>query len=95
MPLYTEPYNTADYLTDDASIHCYLTEELSNNELFYMAKALGTVARALGGFEKLAERTGLSEQELALAADTEHLKKDLVINTLRSVAEKFATSIAA
>lgn len=95
MPLYTEPYDTADYLTDDESICCYLTEELNSNELFYMAKALKTVARALGGVPQLSLRTGVAEQELAAAVDTEHLNEALVVKVLRSVTEKFSASIAA
>jgi probable addiction module antidote protein len=95
MPLYTEPYDTADYLTDDESIYYYLTEELNGNELFYMAKALKTVARALGGIPQLSLRTGVSEEELITASDTEHLNEALIVKVLRCVSEKFSASIAA
>jgi probable addiction module antidote protein len=95
MPLYTEPYDTADYLTDAESIHRYLTEELNGKEVFYMAKALKTVARAVGGVQQLSNKTGVSEQELIAASNTEHLDEALVVKVLQSVAMKFSSSIAA
>ncbi len=95
MPLYTEPYDTADYLDSDEMIVAYLTEELNSNEPFYMAKALKTVARAVGGFPQLSHRTGLPESELMAASDTEHLDEALLVKVLQSVAMKFSPSIAA
>jgi DNA-binding phage protein len=91
----TTPFDAAAYLTDDETIYHYLTDELNSKEIFYMADALATVARAVGGFPQLSTRTGLPEHELMTASDTEHLNEALVVNVLQSVAMKFSPSIAA
>ncbi len=91
----TTQFDAAAYLTDDETIYHYLTDELESKESFYMADALGTVARALGGFPQLSHKTGVSEHELMAASDTEHLDEALVVNVLESVAMKFSPSIAA
>ena len=48
MTLHTEPFDVADYLTDEETISAYLTEVLESDDPRYIAKALGTVARARG-----------------------------------------------
>jgi probable addiction module antidote protein len=46
MALHTEPFDVADYLTDEETISAYLTEVLESDDPRYIAKALGAVARA-------------------------------------------------
>jgi len=91
----TTTFDAADYLTDDETIFYYLSDELASKDTFYMADALGNVARALGGFAQLSHRTGVSEQELRDASNTDDLNETLVVNVLQSVAMKFSPSIAA
>jgi probable addiction module antidote protein len=95
MPLYTEPYDTADYLDSDEMIAAYLTEELNNNEPFYMAKAVETVARAKGGIEKLSSVTGLTEEELNRAADKKHPDIGAILKVMASFGVRPTASIAA
>ena len=47
MALKTEPFDAAEFLTDDETITAYLTEALEANDLKLLAKAVKTVIRAL------------------------------------------------
>jgi probable addiction module antidote protein len=49
MALQTEPFDIADYLTDEETISAYLTEVLESNDPRHIAKALEAVARARDG----------------------------------------------
>ncbi len=91
----TTPFDAADYLTDDETIYYYLSDELESKDIFYMADALGNVARALGGFAQLSHRTGVPEQELIDASNTDDLNEASIVKVLQSVAIKFSPSIAA
>ncbi len=95
MPLYTEPYDTADYLDSDEMIAAYLAEELHNNEPFYMAKAVGTVARAKGGMSNLSSITGLTEDELLRASDKQRPDMEAILKVMAAFGVHPATSIAA
>jgi probable addiction module antidote protein len=71
MVLKTEPFDVAEFLTDDETIAAYLTEVLENDDPRYIARALGAVARARGGMTELAKATGISREALyrALSED--------------------------
>ncbi|AEU35081.1 helix-turn-helix domain-containing protein, partial [Granulicella mallensis] len=45
MALHTEPFDVADYLTDEETISAYLTEVLESEDPRYIAKALEAIAR--------------------------------------------------
>ena len=68
MTLDIRPYDAVDYLTDDETIAYYLIDALEENDANAFARALGHVARALGGIGNLAERTGLSKETLSVAS---------------------------
>jgi probable addiction module antidote protein len=94
MPLHTEPYDTADYLTDDETIAAYLTESLESDDPKIIAKALGTVARAKGGMAHLARETGLSREALYRAlSDTGNPELGTVLKVIRALGFKLSASI--
>ncbi len=64
MALEVAPFDAAEYLTDDETIAAYLTVVLEENDPAFLAKALGTVARAKGGMTWLAQETGISREAL-------------------------------
>jgi probable addiction module antidote protein len=61
----TTPYDTADYLTDEAAIAAYLQACFDDapNDAPFIAKALGTVARARG-MTQLAKDAGIGRESL-------------------------------
>ena len=69
MALETFPYDTADYLTTPDAVFYFLEAELEENEPAFWPGAIATVARARGGFERLAEETALPVEVLQRAAD--------------------------
>jgi probable addiction module antidote protein len=61
----TTPHDTADYLKSEADIAAYLEAcfEEAPNDMHFIAKALGTVARARG-MTQLAKDTGMGRESL-------------------------------
>jgi DNA-binding phage protein len=55
MALKTFPYDPADFLTTSEDIFHFLEAELEENEPSFWPGAITTVARARGGFARLAE----------------------------------------
>jgi len=64
MALITEPYDSAEFLTDNETIVAYLNEALETEDARIISKALGAVARARGGMTQLAKDTGISREAL-------------------------------
>jgi probable addiction module antidote protein len=97
VPLHTEPYDTADYLTDDETIAAYLTESFESDDPKVIAKALGTVARAKGGMAHLARESGLSREALYRAlSDNGNPEFFTVLKVVRALGIKLsATAIKA
>lgn len=58
------PFRAADYLHGDDDIAGYLEAVLEDGDARVVPIALRTVADAVGGMTKLAERTGLSRETL-------------------------------
>jgi probable addiction module antidote protein len=58
------PFRAADYLHGDDDIAGYLEAVLEDGDARVVPIALRTVADAVGGMSKLAERTGLSRETL-------------------------------
>ena len=56
-------YDPAAALVDDAQIAIFLADALETGDASFVAKALGTVARAKG-MAQIAQRTGLSREQL-------------------------------
>lgn len=66
----TKPYDSANYLTDDASIVAYLEEVIATGDPTLISHGLGVVARAKG-MAQVARAAGVSREHLyrALSAD--------------------------
>jgi probable addiction module antidote protein len=56
-------YDPAAALVDDSQIAIFLADALETGDAAFVAKALGTVARAKG-MAQIAQRTGLSREQL-------------------------------
>lgn len=63
-PAASAPFRAADYLHGDTDIAGYLEAILEDGDARIVPVALRTVADAVGGMTKLAERTGLSRETL-------------------------------
>ena len=66
----TTPYDSADYLDSDEAVNAYMEEALATDDPAFIAKALGTVARARG-MAKVAKKAGLSRESLYKALSAE------------------------
>jgi probable addiction module antidote protein len=96
MALHTEPFDVADYLTDEETISAYLTEVLESDDPRYIAKALGAVARARGGMAQLAKDTGISREALYRAlSDTGNPEFGTVLKVMHALGVRLSASIAA
>jgi len=56
MALLAEPFDPADYLTDEETISFYLTEALEGNEPRLIAQVLDDVARARARMTEIPSR---------------------------------------
>ena len=92
MTLDLQPYDTADYLTDDETISYYLIEALEENDVRIFAKALSHVIRAVGGVHAMAKRTALAEETLVAASSDEG---DPDLSTILKVLAAFKVKVSA
>jgi len=60
----SRPFRVADYLRNEREIAGFLEAVLEDGDPRVLPRALRTVADALGGIGKLANRTGLSRETL-------------------------------
>jgi probable addiction module antidote protein len=96
MTLQTEPFDVADYLTDEETISAYLTEVLESDDPRYIAKALGAVARARGGMTQLAKDTGISREALYRAlSDSGNPELGTVLKVMHALGVRLSASLAA
>lgn len=96
MTLHTEPFDVADYLTDEETISAYLTEVLESDDPRYIAKALGAVARARGGMTQLAKDTGISREALYRAlSETGNPELGTVLKVMHALGVRLSASLAA
>jgi probable addiction module antidote protein len=67
----TRPYDSAEYLDTPEAIAEYLTDALEDGDPSFVAKAIGTAARARG-MSAVAREAGVSRENLyrALSGDT-------------------------
>jgi len=67
----TRPYDSAEYLDTPEAIAEYLTDALEDDDPRFIAKAIGTAARARG-MSEIAREAGVSRENLyrALSGDT-------------------------
>jgi probable addiction module antidote protein len=59
----TSPYDSAEYLNSAEAISAYIEDALETDDPVFIAKALGTVARARG-MSQVAKKAGLSRESL-------------------------------
>ena len=66
----TSPYDSAEYLDTGEAINAYMEDALETDDPAFIAKALGTIARARG-MSKIAKKAGLSRESLYKALSTD------------------------
>lgn len=66
----TLPYDSAEYLDSAEAINAYMEVALETGNPAFIAKALGTIARARG-MSRIAKKAGLSRESLYKALSTE------------------------
>jgi probable addiction module antidote protein len=66
----TSSYDSAEYLDSSQAINAYMEEALETDDPAFIAKAIGTIARARG-MSRVAKKAGLSRESLykALSSD--------------------------
>ena len=96
MRVKTKKYDAADFLTDDETVAAYLTEALDSGDPRYIAKALGTVARARGGMAQLSRETGLTREALYRAlSETGNPELGTALRVMRALGIRLIASLAA
>ena len=96
MALQTEPFDVADYLTDEETISAYLTEALESDDPRFISRALGDVARARGGMSQLANVTGISREALYRAlSDTGNPEFGTVLKVLHALGVRLSATLVA
>jgi probable addiction module antidote protein len=68
--LKTKAFDSAEYLDSNEAISAYVEEALATEDPAFIAKALGTVARARG-MGQIAKKAGLSRESLYKALSAE------------------------
>jgi len=88
----TRPYDSAEYLDSDEAIHAYVEEALETNDPAFIAKVLGTVARARG-MSQIAKKAGLSRESLYKALSAEgNPEFGTVIRVMHALGLKFSVT---
>jgi len=86
----TRPYDSADYLNSSQAIQAYLEDALETNDPAFIAKALGTIARARG-MSQIAKQAGLSRESLYKALSIEgNPEFGTVIRVMHALGLKFS-----
>lgn len=70
MTIELRPYDSAEFLSDEETIAMYVEEAFATGDPAFIAKALGTVARARN-MTQLAEKAGMSRTSLYKALSGE------------------------
>ena len=86
----TFPYDSAEYLDSTEAIKAYMEEALETDDPAFIAKALGTIARARG-MSQIARRAGLSRESLYKALSTEgNPEFGTIIRVMHALGLKFS-----
>ena len=81
----SRPFRVADYLRNERDIAGFLEAILEDGDPRVLPRALRSVADALGGIGKLAERTGLSRETLyRTLSERGNPRYDTLFNILRA-----------
>ena len=90
----TSLYDSAEYLDSNEAISTYMQEALATDDPAFIAKALGTIARARG-MAQIAKKAGLSRESLYKALSTEgNPEFATVIRVMHALGLKFSISSA-
>jgi probable addiction module antidote protein len=88
----TSPYDSAEYLDSAEAISAYMEEALETDDPVFIAKALGTVARARG-MSQVAKKAGLSRESLYKALGPEgNPEFGTIIRVMHALGLKFSIS---
>ena len=92
--LKTTAFDAAAYLDSTAAVSAYLEDALASEDPKFIARALGTAARARG-MAQIAKKTGLSRESLykALSGDG-NPEFGTVIRVMHAMGLKFSVSAA-
>src|ERR1700692_408146 len=86
----TSPYDSAEYLDSIDAINAYMEEALETDDPAFIAKALGTIARARG-MSRIAKKAGLSRESLYKALSTEgNPEFATIIRVMQALGLKFS-----
>jgi probable addiction module antidote protein len=86
----TSPYDSAEYLNSREAITAYMEEALETHDPAFIAKALGTIARARG-MSRIAKKAGLSRESLYKALSTEgNPEFGTIIRVMQALGLKFS-----
>ncbi len=86
----TRPYDSAEFLDSKKAIHAYMEEALETDDPAFIAKALGTIARARG-MSQIAKKAGLSRESLYKALSTEgNPEFGTIIRVMQALGLKFS-----
>ena len=86
----TFPYDSAEYLDGPAAINAYMEEALETDDPAFIARALGTIARARG-MSEIAKKAGLSRESLYKALSTEgNPEFGTIIRVMHALGLKFS-----
>ena len=92
--LKTTTFDSAAYLDTDEAISAYVEEALATEDPAFIARALGTVARARG-MAQIAKKAGLSRESLYKALSAEgNPEFGTVIRVMHALGLKFSVSPA-
>ena len=90
----TTVFDSAEYLDSDDAISAYVEEALATEDPAFIARALGTVARARG-MGQIAKKAGLSRESLYKALSAEgNPEFGTVIRVMHALGLKFSVSPA-
>ncbi len=95
MTLNTQPYDSAEYLGSDEAIEEYMAAAFETGDASFIAKALGTVARAKN-MSQLARDTGMSRSALyrSLGGDVS-LEFSTILKIMQALGLKLTPVLAA
>ncbi len=86
----TSLYDSAEYLDSRKAINAYMEEALETEDPAFIAKALGTIARARG-MSQIAKKAGLSRESLYKALSMEgNPEFGTIIRVMQALGLKFS-----
>ena len=88
-------FDPAEYLTDEESISAFLAESFESGDPAEIADALRVVARARGGIEQLAKRTGIAKDALQSAlGDAGSTELITLLKVMQALGVRLTASVA-